>query len=838
MTRIRDTTAQAANGFGPPLDRAPKLERVTALLLFRAAYVFLLCAVLVFLTTCRQSTVNGGALSPVVISEFMAVNDHTLSDEDGDFSDWIEIHNTGTAPLDLEGWYLSDDRYNPEKWQFPSIVLEAQDYLVVFASGKNRAARDAQLHTNFGLQSQGGYLALIGPNGRAVASEYAPYNQQFADVSYGLVAHRQPRYLTASSPGTANAAPSENKGPILSDVSHSPRSPIAGDDLVVTVTVAETFAPITSVTLNCRMMFEPPQSVPMFDDGAHQDGAAGDGTYGAVVPGGLLRPGVLVRYSVTAADQQGSTSRWPLYNDPLDSPEYCGTMVFDPDIQSELAVLYWFVSDPAAAETGEGTRAAIYYDGILYDNVYVRVRGYTARFWPKKSFKVDLNQGHHFRFSDDLPAVEEFNLNSTVTDKSYLRQILSLEAYRDAGVPASVVVPVRVQQNGTFYSVSVFTEQPDERYMERHSLDPTGALYKLNKRNILTSATENVVKQTRLDEDHGDLQDLIDGLSLPPEERTVYLFDHVNIPEVLNYLAVATVLHDRDHGDNNYYLYRDTNGTGEWMVWPWDKDMTFGRTYLYDQGGTFNDVIWVDQDPQSHPLHCYYSGNKLFDALLETPVTQEMYLRRLRTVMDQLLQPPGTPADDATFEQRIDQLYAQMSPDVALDAERWPLDWGAPQSFDQAIEIIKADYLAARRVHLYETHGMAGSGLVPQAQPARTEVRFGDLDPNPASGNQRQEYLTLVNHGGDAVDVSGWQVVYDVEYTLPPGAVIPAGGTLHLSPDVNAFRARDQSPHGQEGHFVLGNYRGRLSNTWGVIKLYNAQGRLVSLKVFWQQDDD
>jgi len=179
-----------------------------------------------------------------------------------------------------------------------------------------------------------------------------------------------------------------------------------------------------------------------------------------------------------------------------------------------------------------------------------------------------------------------------------------------------------------------------------------------------------------------------------------------------------------------------------------------------------------------------------------------------------------------------------MAPDVVLDAQRWPLEWGAPQSFDQALEIIKSDYLAARRVHLYETHGAAGSGLVPQAQPARTEVRFGDLDPDPVSGNQREEYLTLVNHGNEAVDVSGWQVVYDVEYTMSPGVVIPAGGTLYLSPDVNAFRARDQDPRAQEGHFVQGNYRGRLSNTWGVIKLYNAQGRLVSLKVFWDRDEN
>jgi len=51
-----------------------------------------------------------------------------------------------------------------------------------------------------------------------------------------------------------------------------------------------------------------------------------------------------------------------------------------------------------------------------------------------------------------------------------------------------------------------------------------------------------------------------------------------------------------------------------------------------------------------------------------------MYLRRLRTVMDEYLQPPDTPANDLYFERRIDELFAQMEADIALDAARWKID--------------------------------------------------------------------------------------------------------------------------------------------------------------------
>ncbi|MBN1641184.1 MAG: CotH kinase family protein, partial [Anaerolineae bacterium] len=508
----------------------------------------------------------------------------------------------------------------------------------------------------------------------------------------------------------------------------------------------------------------------------------------------------------------------------------------DPAVQSELPVLYWFVADPTAAETDAGSRASVFYDGVLYDNVLVRLRGLTARYWPKKSLKFDFNQGHHFRYARDRAPVEEFNLNATVTDKSYLRQVLSWEAYRDAGVPSSISFPVRVQRNGRFYSVAIFVEQPDERYLLRQGLDPEGALYKMLKRNLLDSATSNVEKRTRLDEDASDLQGLIDGLNLLPRERTRFMFEQVNVPEVINYLAVATVLHDRDQGDNNYYMYRGAGASDRWMVLPWDKDMTFGRTYLPDAGGTFNDVIWADQDPESHPLQPYYVGNRLFDALLADPVIREMYLRRLRTVMDLLLQPPGTPASARVFERRIDAWYDQMAADVALDAERWPLEWGEPQSFAQAVAAIVDGYLPARRVHLYQTHGASGSGLVPEAQPRRVRVRFGEVELDPPSGNQDEEYLTLVNDNPYAVDVSGWKVVYDVEYTFQPGVVIPAGDRIYVSPDVAAFYRRYGDVPGMGERLVQGNYRGQLSNTWGALKLYDAGDRLVNMQVFHDRD--
>jgi hypothetical protein len=337
-----------------------------------------------------------------------------------------------------------------------------------------------------------------------------------------------------------------------------------------------------------------------------------------------------------------------------------------------------------------------------------------------------------------------------------------------------------------------------------------------------------VAKRERKEEDNRDLEALINGLQLIGPARTAYLYDHVNLPAVVNYLAVTTLIHDADCADKNYYLYRDTGGTGEWTFLPWDKDLTFGRNF---DGHVLQDQITADRDPLSSPFNL--DANLLIDAIYDTPALREMYLRRLRTVMDEQLQPPGTPIDERVLEHRIDRLYRQMQADVALDAARWSIEWGAPQTFVQALDVLKTGYLATRRVYLYETCGPRGKGLIPSAQPATATVQIEDVGFVSPEEDPDGEYLTLVNRTPDAVDLSNWSLEGAVQYTFQPGVILPAGGTLYVAADVVAFRRRAVSPTGNEGHFVQGDYEGQASGGLGMIRLYNAEENLVACKAFF-----
>lgn len=123
----------------------------------------------------------------LLISEFAATNQQGLADDDGDYSDWIEIHNAGASAVNLAGWRLTDDPANLAHWTFPSVSLPAGGYLVVFASGKDRRDGARPLHTNFELLQAGEYLGLIAPDGVTIVHQFAPaFPPQEDGFSYGL----------------------------------------------------------------------------------------------------------------------------------------------------------------------------------------------------------------------------------------------------------------------------------------------------------------------------------------------------------------------------------------------------------------------------------------------------------------------------------------------------------------------------------------------------------------------------------------------------------------------------------------------------------------------------
>lgn len=144
-----------------------------------------------------------GQENSVRINEFLAINDQVLVDEDGQYSDWIELYNEGPGAVQLSGWSLTDDPALPGKWSFPDVEIPSNGFLLVFASGKDRGAAGAELHTNFKLSGAGEYLSLRDSEGTLMTAFDPSYPVQQGDISFG---YSEGIYVsfTQPSPGYAN----------------------------------------------------------------------------------------------------------------------------------------------------------------------------------------------------------------------------------------------------------------------------------------------------------------------------------------------------------------------------------------------------------------------------------------------------------------------------------------------------------------------------------------------------------------------------------------------------------------------------------------------------------
>jgi hypothetical protein len=153
----------------------------------------------------------------VIISEFMASNDDTINDEDGDPSDWIELRNTDSTTANLSGWHLTDTPDDLTKWRIPNVGLAPEGYLLIFASNKNRTNPAAPLHANFRLAREGGYLALVNGSGQVVSTFDPAYPEQQTDVSYGRdrFATTVVGYFPVPTPGEPNSSGGPGFGPAV-----------------------------------------------------------------------------------------------------------------------------------------------------------------------------------------------------------------------------------------------------------------------------------------------------------------------------------------------------------------------------------------------------------------------------------------------------------------------------------------------------------------------------------------------------------------------------------------------------------------------------------------------
>ena len=153
----------------------------------------ILTILLIIFPSLNSNYLKGGKL---YISEIMASNNSVIKDNEGDYSDYIEIYNGYNEKINLGGYHLSDAEYKTDKWTFPNITINPHEYLIVYASGKDECDISKRVcHTNFKLSSKGEVITFSDRVGNILSKFTFP--EQFSDISYG---YKNGKYVYFSKP--------------------------------------------------------------------------------------------------------------------------------------------------------------------------------------------------------------------------------------------------------------------------------------------------------------------------------------------------------------------------------------------------------------------------------------------------------------------------------------------------------------------------------------------------------------------------------------------------------------------------------------------------------------
>ncbi len=419
----------------------------------------------------------------IIINEIMY---NPLSDIDGD--EFLELHNTTGATIDISDWCFTE-----------GITHCFNSGTTIAAGGYGVVSPDAtQTQTTYGVTTIGTYTGKLSNGGETITltdnntnvintleyDDASPWPTTPDGTGPSLELNNPTLDNTQASSWSAsllnNGTPGqENSGvnidlPVVTNVNHPEDVTVA-----TTPTITANVTNATSINLVYKVMFNADQTLPMYDDGAHYDGAANDGVYGAMIPAQV--EGQLVRYKVSATNTDGTVSN-PGNDDTIN---YYGYTI-QKAIDTQLPVLQWFISDSDYADLIDDPSGAdeTYFDCVIvfgnqvFDASRVRLKGEYTRTFYKSSFKVKLPKGHSLSVEGVTKSpINEFHLNSDIASNNYVISLLAWRVFEQAGFPVPARTKANIQRNGQFEGAYTLIEKYDKGWESDYPQFGSGEIY-------------------------------------------------------------------------------------------------------------------------------------------------------------------------------------------------------------------------------------------------------------------------------------------------------------------------------------------------------------------------
>lgn len=665
---------------------------------------------------------DNGTGIPLCINEVMYANLGLLKDSDGDNSDWIEIYNYGSEPVNLLGISIADDVSKLGRWTFPDYNLGAGEYLVIWASGKNKITSDGEFHTDF-LVSPHDKITLYDENNKQI--DAWELNES---VPVGLSAGRlfkEPEtiaILSNSSPGAAN-----NASPVyyvvkvdklLKAPTFSHESGFYDDEFLLKLKSNDDDSCIvytldgTEPGAESAVYTEPI----LIKDRSMEKNVLGDvrttynydakfkweNTYnykGTVVRARTMKDGILSKEIVSKS----------YFISPETSFNLVSLTVEPDDMFDERDGIYvpgkvyqlWKKSNKKTE--GAYDSPANYYGnekidghiqifdnggGVLADSeVKVSIAGGTSRSQPVKGLRVAVSDKESYFDGDlfEILPIDKNDLDNNECDAITLRASgteFNITMFRDVLATSLIADKMNVQYlaaqpselfiDGEYWGIHNIREVCDEDYFFRHyGIDSS----KLNliKSNMSAGFALEVSVGTEEDiRDYNELISYVCNYDMNDQDCYEYVCSKVDIDNLIDYCIAQIYYSNSDWPGNNYRIWRANQpdsefGDNKWRFVLFDLDTAF----LYSE---FNSIDYIFGENHGKSVfengQPYHDENReLFYSLIKNKSFEEKFFDRLEECLD-------TTFSSENVLEKIEKMEALYAPEMKAHFSRWHITDG------------------------------------------------------------------------------------------------------------------------------------------------------------------
>ena len=230
--------------------------------------------------------------------------------------------------------------------------------------------------------------------------------------------------------------------------------------------------------------------------------------------------------------------------------------------------------------------ADITVDGVTVPDIGIRTKGNSSLSSVARgdsdrySYRIKFNK---YTKGQKLLGLDDMVINNMFSDPSYMREYLSYEAMREAGMAAPLTVLANIYINGELKGLYLAVEVIDESFLKRTFGNSKGNLYKQEQGSTLVYSEDSEYPSSELkvgnDTEKLGLKSMIKVLNENGDLKSV-----LDIDSCVALIAANTVLgsYDSYNGSfaHNYYMYEQD---GVVTAIPWDYNMSFGG---FGQGGS------------------------------------------------------------------------------------------------------------------------------------------------------------------------------------------------------------------------------------------------------------